>query len=128
MASGGRAVLQQDQGQERQVLGWDEKNQKGGTFAQSFTDQNKGRSISQAFVQQEPTSSSRLPVAQVWVRAQRPRPRVARSVSCGLTDGCTSAAQYCKYFLSSVTKNLTDSVTEYATKSAVHLPDRQLHR
>src|SRR5450759_5204344 len=34
------------------------------------------------------------------------------------TDGCTSAAQYCKYFLSSVTKNLTDSVTLYATTSA----------
>ena len=35
-----------------QVLGWDEKKQKSGTFAQSFTDQNKGKSISQAFIAQ----------------------------------------------------------------------------
>src|ERR1019366_10071813 len=32
------------------VLGWDETNQKGGTFAQSFTDQGKGRSITQSFI------------------------------------------------------------------------------
>jgi basic membrane protein A len=35
-----------------QVLGWDEKKQKSGTFSQSFTDQNKGKQISQTFVQQ----------------------------------------------------------------------------
>ena len=34
------------------VLGWNEKQQKQGTFANSFTDQNKGKQISQAFVQQ----------------------------------------------------------------------------
>src|SRR4029079_3716931 len=35
-----------------QVLGWDENKQKAGTFANSFTDQNKGKQISQAFIQQ----------------------------------------------------------------------------
>ena len=35
-----------------QVLGWDEKNQKGGTFANSFTDANKGKQITQQFQQQ----------------------------------------------------------------------------
>ena len=35
-----------------QVLGWNEKNQKGGTFSQPFTDQNKGKQISQTFIGQ----------------------------------------------------------------------------
>ena len=35
-----------------QVLGWDENNQKGGTFANSFTDANKGKQITQPFLQQ----------------------------------------------------------------------------
>jgi basic membrane protein A len=34
------------------------------------------------------------------------------------TDGCVSAAQYCKYFMTSVTKNLTGSVQQYVTKAA----------
>ena len=34
------------------------------------------------------------------------------------TDGCISAAAYCKYFLTSVTKNLTNSVQKYLTESA----------
>ena len=39
-------------GKNVQVLGWDENKQKAGTFANSFTDQNKGKQISQAFIQQ----------------------------------------------------------------------------
>jgi basic membrane protein A and related proteins len=101
------------------VLGWDEKNQKGGTFAQSFTDQNKGRSISQAFVQQG--ADVIFPVAGgtglgAGAAAQAAGGKV--SLLWVDTDGCTSATQYCKYFLSSVTKNLTDSVTQYAKASA----------
>jgi basic membrane protein A len=102
-----------------QVLGWDEKNQKGGTFAQSFTDQNKGRSITQAFVQQG--ADIIFPVAGgtglgSGAAAEASGGKV--SVIWVDTDGCTSAAQYCKFFLSSVTKNLTDSVTQYATTAA----------
>lgn len=102
-----------------QVLGWDEKNQKGGTFAQSFTDQNKGRSITQAFIQQG--ADVVFPVAGgtglgSGAAAQAAGGKV--SVLWVDTDGCTSAAQYCKYFLSSVTKNLTDSVTQYVTAAA----------
>ena len=102
-----------------QVLGWDEKNQKGGTFAQSFTDQNKGRSITQAFVQQG--ADVVFPVAGgtglgSGAAAQAAGGKV--SVLWVDTDGCSSAAQYCKYFLSSVTKNLTDSVTQYASTAA----------
>ncbi len=42
----------QKNGKNVQVLGWNEKNQKGGTFANSFTDANKGKPITQQFQQQ----------------------------------------------------------------------------
>jgi basic membrane protein A and related proteins len=102
-----------------QVLGWDEKNQKAGTFAQSFTDQGKGRSISQAFVQQG--ADIIFPVAGgtglgAGAAAQASGGKV--NVLWVDTDGCVSAAQYCKYFITSVTKNITDSVDAYVTAAA----------
>jgi basic membrane lipoprotein Med (substrate-binding protein (PBP1-ABC) superfamily) len=39
-------------GKSVKVLGWDETNQKGGTFAGSFTEQSKGQQISQNFINQ----------------------------------------------------------------------------
>jgi basic membrane protein A len=102
-----------------QVLGWNEANQKAGTFSGSFTDQNKGLSISKAFIGQgadiifpvaggaglgsgAAAQSSGGKVTVIWVD----------------TDGCVSAAQYCPNFLASVTKNLTDSVQQYVTQAA----------
>ncbi len=101
------------------VLGWNENKQKGGTFAQSFTDQNQGRSISQAFIQQG--ADIIFPVAGgtglgAGAAAQSSNGKV--SVIWVDTDGCMSAAQYCPYFLTSVTKNITDSVKSYTTKAA----------
>jgi basic membrane protein A len=101
------------------VLGWNEKNQKGGTFAGSFTDQNKGRSISQAFVQQG--ADIIFPVAGgtglgAGAAAQSSGGKV--SVIWVDTDGCVSASQYCQFFLTSVTKNITDSVKDYTVKAA----------
>jgi basic membrane protein A len=101
------------------VLGWDEKNQKGGTFANSFTDLNKGKSVSQAFIQAG--ADVIFPVAGgtglgAGAAAQASGGKV--SVIWVDTDGCVSAQQYCKYFLTSVTKNLSDPVTSYVTKSA----------
>ncbi len=106
-------------GKNVQVLGWNESNQKGGTFSQSFTDQNKGKTISAAQVQQGAdivfpvaggaglgagavAQSSGGKVMVIWVD----------------TDGCESAAQYCPYFLTSVTKGITDSVDKYVTAAA----------
>ncbi len=102
-----------------QVLGWDEKNQKGGTFAQSFTDQNKGKQISQTFIQQG--ADIIFPVAGgtglgAGAAAQSAGGKV--NVIWVDTDGCVSAAQYCKFFLSSVTKNLADSVQKYLTAAS----------
>jgi basic membrane protein A and related proteins len=101
------------------VLGWNEKNQKAGTFSGSFTDQNKGLSISQAFIQQG--ADIIFPVAGgaglgSGAAAQSSDGKV--TVLWVDTDGCVSAAQYCPQFLGSVTKNLTDSVDQYVTQAA----------
>jgi basic membrane protein A len=106
-------------GKNVQVLGWDEKNQKGGTFANSFTDANKGKQITQQFQQQG--ADIVFPVAGgtgVGSAAAAAASGGQLSVIWVDTDGCESVAQYCKYFLTSVTKNLTGSVQEYATKAA----------
>ena len=102
-----------------QVLGWDEKKQKSGTFSQSFTDQNKGKQISQTFVQQG--ADVIFPVAGgaglgAGAAAQASNGNV--SVLWVDTDGCVSLPQYCKYFLSSVTKNLAKSVQTYLEQAS----------
>lgn len=96
------------------VLGWDETNQKGGTFAGSFTDQNKGKSITEAMVQNG--ADIVFPVAG----AAGVGAGAAAEASGGNlnliwvdTDGYESAAQYGKYFITSVTKGLSQSVQDY---------------
>ena len=106
-------------GADVQVLGWDETNQKGGTFANSFTDSNKGKQITQQFQQQG--ADIVLPVAGgtgVGSAAAAAASGGQLSVIWIDTDGCDSVAQYCKYFLTSVTKNLAGAVEEYLTKAA----------
>jgi basic membrane protein A len=101
------------------VLGWDESNQKGGTFAQSFTDQNQGKQISQTFIQQG--ADIIFPVAGgtgLGAGAAAQASGGKANVIWVDTDGCVSAAQYCSVFLTSVTKNLSDSVQQYVTKAA----------
>ena len=109
----------QQKGKNVQVLGWDEKNQKGGTFANSFTDSNKGKQITQQFQQQG--ADIVFPVAGgtgVGSAAAAASSGGQLSVMWVDTDGCESVAQYCKYFLTSVTKNLSGSVQEYLSASA----------
>jgi basic membrane protein A and related proteins len=108
----------QKNGKNVQVLGWDEKNQKGGTFANSFTDANKGKQITAQFQQQG--ADIVFPVAGgtgVGSAAAAAASGGQLSVIWVDTDGCQSVAQYCKYFLTSVTKNLSGSVQEYAAKA-----------
>ena len=105
-----------------QVLGWTEKNQKGGTFVPGdnpFGDQNGGQSISQTFIQQG--ADIIFPVAGgsgLGAGAAAAKAGGKVSVLWVDTDGCVSAAQYCKYFLSSVTKGLATAVDTYTTKAA----------
>jgi basic membrane protein A len=102
-----------------QVLGWNEKKQKAGTFSQSFTDQNKGLQISNTFIQEG--ADIIFPVAGGAGLGSGAAAKASNghvSVIWVDTDGCVSAAQYCKYFLSSVTKGLTVSVTTYVNAAA----------
>ena len=106
-------------GKNVQVLGWNEKQPKSGTFAQSFGDLDKGKSISQAFIQSG--ADVIFPVAGgtglgAGAAAQASGGKV--NLLWVDTDGCESASQYCKYFISSVTKNLSKPVTDYVTKAA----------
>src|SRR4029077_1754566 len=94
-----------------QVLGWDETNQKGGTFVPGnnpFGDQNAGQSISQNFINQG--ADVIFPVAGgsgLGAGAAAKKSNGTVSVIWVDTDGCVSAASYCSVFLTSVTKGLS---------------------
>jgi basic membrane protein A len=102
-----------------QVLGWDETNQKGGTFSQSFTDSVVGKSTSDNFVNQgadvifpvaggagagaaKTAAASHGAVTVIWVD----------------TDGCVSDAADCGVFLGSVTKGISGAVKKVVEDSA----------
>jgi basic membrane protein A and related proteins len=115
----GVQYFNKQKGKSVKVLGWDETKQKGGTFAQSFTDQNQGKQISQTFIQQG--ADIIFPVAGgtgLGAGAAAQASGGKATVIWVDTDGCESAPQYCSVFLTSVTKNLSDSVQEYVTKAA----------
>src|SRR6185312_11475129 len=105
-----------------QVLGWDKAKQNG-TFAESFTDQNKGKAITNTFVGQgadivmpvaggtglgagDVAKGSGGKVAVIWVDQ----------------DGCNSAAQYCSVFLTTVVKNIKDAVEQAVVAGAQGKP------
>ena len=97
------------------VLGWNEQTQ-AGEFANSFTNLTMGQTITQQFitegadiifpvaggvglgaakaVQNADNSAGTQKVNMMWVD----------------TDGCISAAQYCKYFITSVEKGIQTAV------------------
>lgn len=101
-----------------QVLGWDKKAQNG-SFADSFIDQNKGKSITNTLVSQGAdivmpvAGGTGLGTAQV---AKDSAGKV--SVIWVDQDGCVSAAQYCDVFLSTVVKNIEGAVKEVVVKGA----------
>jgi basic membrane protein A and related proteins len=105
-----------------QVLGWTKASQNG-TFAETFTDQNKGKSIANTFVAQgadvimpvaggtglgtaDVAKASGGKVSVVWVDQ----------------DGCKSAEQYCDVFLTTVVKNITDAVEQAVSAGATNQP------
>ena len=94
---------------------------------------SEGKPSRNTLVPRAPTSSSRWPVASGSARRRRSRPPTppARTSPCIWvdTDGCVSAATYCKYFLTSVEKGISDSVKAAVLKAADgDLKWRQLHR
>ena len=98
-----------------QVLGWNEKTQSG-SFTNSFTNLSMGQTVTQQFitegadiifpvaggvglgaakaVQDADNASGSQKVNMMWVD----------------TDGCISAPQYCKYFITSVEKGIQTAV------------------
>lgn len=96
------------------VLGWNETNQKAGTFAQSFTDSNKGKQLTQAMEQQG--ADIVFPVAG----GSGAGALAAAAASGGKlnviwvdTDGVVSNPGSSQYIITSVTKGLGQSVQDY---------------
>ena len=95
------------------VLGWNEQTQKG-EFIGDFTNQTKGQTTTQTFISEG--ADIIFPVAgNVGLGAAK---AVQNANNAGGhvsmlwvdTDGCLSAAQYCKYMISSVTKGIQSAV------------------
>jgi basic membrane protein A len=99
------------------VLGWNEQTQKG-SFTGDFTNQTKGQTTTQTFISEGadiifPVAGNvGLGAAKAVQDADNAGGHVA--MEWVDTDGCVSAAQYCKYFITSVTKGI-----QAAVKSAV---------
>jgi basic membrane protein A len=105
------------------VLGWNEKTQNG-SFTGNFTDLTAGQRLTNTFisegadvifpvagnvglgaakaVQNADTAAGTQKVNMMWVD----------------TDGCISAAQFCKYFITSVNKGITVAVNNAVTTAA----------
>jgi basic membrane protein A and related proteins len=104
-----------------QVLGWNEQTQKG-EFTGDFTNETKGETVTQTFISEG--ADVIFPVAgNVGLGAAK---AVQDADSSGGhvnmlwvdTDGCVSAAQYCKYMISSVTKGIQAAVKGAVTSAA----------
>jgi basic membrane protein A len=95
------------------VLGWNEQTQKG-TFTGDFTDQTKGQTATQTFISEGadiifPVAGNvGLGAAKAVQEADTQGGKV--NMEWVDTDGCVSAAQYCKYLITSVTKGIQTSV------------------
>ncbi|MEU4618767.1 BMP family ABC transporter substrate-binding protein [Actinoplanes sp. NPDC023801] len=114
----GVAHYNQVKGKKIEVLGWNKATQNG-SFAESFIDQNKGKSVTQTLVGQGAdvimpvAGGTGLGTAQV---AKDSGGKV--SVIWVDQDGCVSAAQYCDVFLSTVVKNIEGAVKQAVVKGA----------
>ncbi len=113
----------QKHGTHVQVLGWNEQTQKG-SFTGDFTNQTKGQTLTQTFISEG--ADIIFPVAgNVGLgaaKAVQDADAAAGSQKVNMfwvdTDGCTSAPQYCKYFITSVTKGIVPSVNTAVLSAA----------
>jgi basic membrane protein A len=105
----------QKHGKNVQVLGWNEKTQNG-SFTGDFTNQTKGQTLTQTFISEG--ADIIFPVAgNVGLgaaKAVQQADAAAGSQKVNMmwvdVDGCVSAAQYCKYFITSVQKGIVTAV------------------
>jgi basic membrane protein A len=95
------------------VLGWNEQTQKG-NFIGNFTNVGAGQTLTNTFIGEG--ADIIFPVAGGVglgsAKAVQTADTSGKNVSMEWvdTDGCISAAQYCKYMLTSVTKGITEAV------------------
>ena len=95
------------------VLGWNEQTQKG-DFIGNFTNVGAGQTLTNTYIGEG--ADIIFPVAGGvglgTAKAIQTADTSGKSVSMEWvdTDGCISAAQYCKYMLTSVTKGITEAV------------------
>ena len=107
-----------------QVLGWNEGTQNG-SFTGNFTDQTAGQQLTQTFITEG--ADIVFPVAgNVGLgaaKAVQDADAAAGSQKVNMmwvdTDGCISAPQYCKYFITSVQKGIQTAVKTAVTEAAV---------
>ncbi len=104
-------------GKNVQVKGWDKATQNG-LFANSFTDQAKGKSLATNL--QSQGADIIMPVAGgtgLGTAAAAQASGGKLMVIWVDQDGCVSAAQYCNVFLTTVQKNIADAVKAAALKA-----------
>jgi basic membrane protein A and related proteins len=98
-----------------QVLGWNEKTQKG-SFTGDFTNQTKGLTQTQTFISEGadiifPVAGNvGLGAAKAVQQADAQAGSQKVNMEWVDLDGCVSAASYCKYFITSVLKGETLAV------------------
>jgi basic membrane protein A and related proteins len=98
-----------------QVLGWNEKTQ-AGSFTGNFTDLTAGQRLTTTFISEGadiifPVAGNvGLGAAKAVQSANAAAGAQKVNMMWVDTDGCISAAQYCKYFITSINKGITNSV------------------
>ena len=118
----GVAYYNQQKSKKVQVLGWTKASQNG-TFAETFTDQNKGKSITNTFIAQG--ADVILPVAGQTGLGSADVAKASGGKTAVIwvdQDGCNSAQQYCDAFLTTVVKNITDAVEQAVAAGASNQP------
>jgi len=101
-----------------QVLGWNETTQNG-SFTGDFTNQTKGQSVTQTFISEG--ADIIFPVAgNVGLGAAAAVQQAGGNnhMIWVDVDGCVSAPQYCKYFITSVQKGIVAAVSTAVTSTA----------
>jgi basic membrane protein A len=104
-----------------QVLGWNEQTQKG-EFTGDFTNQTKGQTVTQTFISEG--ADVIFPVAGNVGLGAAKAVQTANGSGGNVslewvdTDGCVSAAQYCKYMVTSVTKGIQTAVKNAVQSAA----------
>lgn len=100
-----------------QVLGWNEKSQNG-SFAASFTDQNKGQQLATNFVAQGADVIFPVAGGTGLGSAAYAKSSGKATVIWVDTDGFVSAPQYGSVFLSTADKNIAAAVTKAVEDSS----------